>query len=40
MFCIRNTEGTGGKNKYEIGLLINEEMREYLVIYEEAVSHI
>jgi hypothetical protein len=36
----RNSEGSCCKVIYEEGFLLYEEMRKYLVIYEEAVSHI
>jgi hypothetical protein len=32
--------GSGAKSYMRRGFLIHEEMREYLVIYEKAVSHI
>jgi hypothetical protein len=39
-FSSGNSDGSGCKVIYEEGFLIYEEMRKYLVIYEEAVSHI
>jgi hypothetical protein len=33
-------KGSGAKSYMRKGLLIDEEMRKYLVMYEEAVGHI
>ncbi len=39
--CIREIQnGSGAKSSMRKGFLIYEEMREYFVMYEEAVSHI